>query len=173
MSNPGQIDHAGAVVSHSMVLGETLFSPVPSARFCNLNCLFCPTEGVSSRSDRRRRSVEPCTVMADVHRELKSHQSVTSVLVGGGGEPTLLTVLPELLRRVVFETGLPAVVRTNGTLLRRRTIRNSLLRASAIWINLSAGEARTFNRMCRPLRSHVFPGLLSGLQHFGVSMSTG
>ncbi len=84
----------------------------------------------------------------------------------GSGEPTLHNGLGELIHGVKEMSDLPVAVITNGSLLYRRQVRQSLLPADAVLPSLDAGSAELYRRINRPHPQTTFARLVSGLTAF-------
>ena len=154
-----------------------VFGPVPSRRLglslgvdlvplktCSYDCLYCQVGRTTCLSAEPGEFVP----LQDVLRELKeSLQRITPdfVTFSGSGEPTLHSGIGEAIAFLKRESDLKVAVLTNGSLLWREDVRESLLEADLIMPTLSTVHEETYRKIHRPhpdLRlSKVIQGLRS------------
>ena len=154
-----------------------VFGPVPSRRLglslgvdlvplktCSYDCLYCQVGRTTCLTAEPGEFVP----LQDVLRELKeSLQRITPdfVTFSGSGEPTLHSGIGEAIAFLKRESDLKVAVLTNGSLLWREDVRESLLEADLIMPTLSTVHEETYRKIHRPhpdLRlSKVIQGLRS------------
>jgi pyruvate-formate lyase-activating enzyme len=105
---------------------------------------------------------------SEIVEEIRTHLIVgpECITLGGSGEPTLYEPIGELIAGVKQLTSIPVVVLTNGSLLWRPEIRESLLEADLVIPSLDAGDGKLFQAVNRPHDELPFERVLEGLIDF-------
>jgi wyosine [tRNA(Phe)-imidazoG37] synthetase (radical SAM superfamily) len=156
-----------------------VFGPVPSRRLgrslgvdlvpfkvCSLDCVYCELGRTTERTRRRRETVPPEAVLAEVRRVLAAGETPDYITLAGSGEPTLCSRLGVLIDGLHACTRIPVALLTNATLFDDPAVRAEAGRADLIVPSLDAADAATFKAVNRPACGVTFAGLLRGLRAF-------
>ena len=106
--------------------------------------------------------------MADIESSLQKSIPDYITFVGDG-EPTLSSDLGRFLRECKSRWAVPVAVITNGSLLFRPEVRESLMEADVVMPSLDAADEKTFRRINRPHRGLEFAEIVEGLRSFRES----
>jgi wyosine [tRNA(Phe)-imidazoG37] synthetase (radical SAM superfamily) len=156
---------------------HAVYGPVPSRRLgrslgvdlvplktCTYDCIYCQLGRTSHKTVRRGRWVEPKEVVAQVRDRLGSRPDV--IALAGSGEPTLHAGIGEVIAGIKSLTDVPLAVITNGSLLSRRSVRQSLAPADIVLPSLDATDAASYEAVNRPHPNLRFRELVDGMASF-------
>lgn len=142
--------HKEQINSYRNGTGKTIISThiSPEGR-CNLKCSYC---SVTYRSDKSRIKLE---TIKDYVLKLKT-RGLKSVIITGGGEPTLYPEINDLIRWIRFEQNLKVSLITNGTNFDK--INKDIFKLLS-WIRISINffedwENRIGNNFCKSYLSN-------------------
>jgi len=154
-----------------------IFGPVPSRRLgrslgvdlvpfktCTYDCIYCQLGRTTNKTVERREWVPLDAVLAELKEKLATKPDY--ITLSGSGEPTLYSLLDELIAGIRSMTKVPIAVLTNGSLLWQEEVRRQLMNAHLVIPSLDAGHASMFQAVNRPHESIFFEQMLEGLIDF-------
>ena len=160
-----------------MTASKHIFGPVPSRRLgrslgvdlvpfktCSYDCVYCQLGQTTHKTIDR----QPWVCLDDILPHLRQKLSTQPdyITLSGSGEPTLHSQIDKLIHAIKSETDIPVAVLTNGSLLWRPDVRQSIMEADLVMPSLDAGDAATFERVNQPHAEITFPRLIDGLIRF-------
>lgn len=161
-----------------------LYGPVPSRRLgrslgvdivphkvCSLDCVYCQLGRTTEKSIERKEYVPVKAVLAELKNRLTEGLQADFITLSGSGEPTLNSLLGELVAGIKKLTDIPVAVLTNGTLLYSRDVRADCAKADVVLPSLDAGDEQTFQKINRPHRDISIEKLIDGLCVFRKEFS--
>lgn len=152
---------------NSRRLGVSLGVDIIPFKTCSLNCTYCEC-GATTRLTTEPAEYAPTReVIAELDRYLSSRPSLDVITFSGCGEPTLHSGIGDIIS--FLKTAYPeyrVAVLTNGTLLNRAAVRESLLSADVVVPSLDAAGEDAFRAINRPAPGQTAAGLIEGLAAF-------
>ncbi|MFC1761958.1 radical SAM protein [Planctomycetota bacterium] len=154
-----------------------VYGPVPSRRLgrslgvdlvpfktCSYDCIYCQLGRTTPKS------IDVCVqapvdVIVEQVRE-RLYLAPDIITLAGSGEPTLFADLGLLIQRIKEITCVPVAVITNGSLLWKPEVRQSLPQADLVIPSLDAGTAPRFQYVNRPHAEITFEKMVDGLIQF-------
>ncbi len=163
-----------------------IFGPVPSRRLgislgvdlvpyktCTFNCIYCQLERTTNQTLKRKEYIKAKDILKELKKELASWQTgklakqkFNYITLSGSGEPTLNAKIGEIISGIKKMTSIPVAVLTNGSLLYRRAVRDSLKKADLVIPSLDAATAKTFKKINRPIKTLKVEKIIKGLVDF-------
>jgi wyosine [tRNA(Phe)-imidazoG37] synthetase (radical SAM superfamily) len=160
-----------------------IFGPVPSRRLgislgvdlvpyktCTFNCIYCQLERTTNQTLKRKEYIKAEEVLKELRQFFKSPNSELRtpnyITLSGSGEPTLNGKIGEIISGIKKMTSIPIVVLTNGSLLYRKEVRDSLKKADLVIPSLDAASAKIFKRINRPVKTLKVEKIIKGLIDF-------
>ncbi len=162
----GYVKHKGYVYGPvpSRRLGRSLGIDVVPFKTCTFDCIYCQLGRTTNKTTERREWVPLDGVLDELRGKLAFRPDY--ITIGGSGEPTLYSRVGELIEEIRSITDIPVAVLTNGSLLWRPDVRESLLNADVVVPSLDAGDSTLFQAINRPHQDITFDRLLEGLAAF-------
>lgn len=147
-------------------LGISLGVDVIPKKICSLDCVYCEAGHTTlyALTPEPYFSVEG--VAADVAAALADRPDIDWITFSGSGEPTLNSLLGEMIRKLKKQTSVPVAVITNGTLLWLESVRRALSAADAVLPSLDAATPRAFERINQPHPMLDVESVIRGLTLF-------
>ncbi len=155
------------------------YGPVPSRRLgrsfgvdivpfkvCTLDCIYCQLGKTIEKTIERKPYVPLEPIIAELKETLKKGLETDYITIAGSGEPTLNSLLGEIIDQIKKNTDIPIAIVTNGTLFYRADVREECARADIVLPSLDAGDEQTFRRINRPHRDISIEKHISGLCSF-------
>ena len=152
-----------------------LFGPVPSRRFgrslgvdltphktCSFDCIFCQLGRTTNKTLARKEYVPVDKVIEELDDWLKTDGNADYITLSGSGEPTLHSRFGDVIEFVRTATTIPAVLLTNGSMLRLPEVRTAACRANIVKVSLSAWDQFSFEYINRPHGKLNFKDLIEG-----------
>lgn len=141
-------------------LGRSLGLDLLGSRVCSMNCAYCESGPLSRLTLTRAPYVQAADLLAELSRWEAARQASGEplpdvVTLGGLGEPTLNSDLPEIImgvRRLL--PGVPVAVLTNSSLMPDARVRAELLAADIVLPSLDSLVPEEFAKVNR-----AHPGL--------------
>ncbi|MEM9006421.1 MAG: radical SAM protein [Cyanobacteria bacterium P01_F01_bin.86] len=160
-------------------LFKSVYGPVKSWRFgrslgidaigrestCSFNCVYCQLGDIQQKTTQRRVYVSTEQIKQELD-EVSSRFPIDVVTLSGSGEPTLALNLGDILTCVREYAKCPAVVLTNGSLLRDRAVRSALQLADQVVVKLDAISDPQLQRINRVATGVNWTLTLAGLKVF-------
>lgn len=156
-----------------------LFGPVPSRRFgrslgvdltpfktCSLDCVFCQLGRTTHKTLTREEYVPTDAVMGEIGEWLRTDGKADYITLSGSGEPTLHARFGEVLEFIRKNSGIPAVLLTNGTMLHIPEVQEAASNANVVKISLSAWDQVSYRWVNRPHPQLVFGELFQAQRNF-------
>lgn len=156
-----------------------VYGPVPSRRLgyslgvdllpfktCSLDCVYCQLGSIGRTTCTRELFFEKETVLEQIKSVVNAGRVIDTITFSGSGEPTLSTLIGELIRDIKSFTEIPVTVLTNSTLLTREDVRDELLAADRIVPSLDAVTQDVFEKVNRPHPSLKINEIIKGLKAF-------
>jgi wyosine [tRNA(Phe)-imidazoG37] synthetase (radical SAM superfamily) len=153
------------------------FGPVPSRRLgfslgvdiipvktCSYDCIYCQIGRTRETIDEPRAYFDPAAVAEEVAQAAAMAARVDHITFSGSGEPTLNTLLGEMIGAVKARTSVPIAVITNGSLLYRADVRAQLAEADVVLPSFDGATEAVFTEVNRPHRSITLARVIEGLK---------
>lgn len=135
-------------------LGRSLGLDLLGAKICSLDCVYCEVGATRNLTLERKPYVPARDILDELkHWKEQGHEPPEFVTLGGMGEPTLNTDMPEVISgaKSLFP-GIPVAVLTNATTMTDPEVRHELAQADVILPSLDSlveAEFRKINRPCQ------------------------
>lgn len=159
---------------------QHLFGPVPSRRLgmslgvdlvphkvCTLNCVYCECGKTTNLTVKRDVYVPLEGVLQELDDYFKHNPVPDYITFSGAGEPTLNSVIGEVLDYLKGHwPTVPVALLTNGSLLSDPQLRQEVMRVDLILPSLDAGLDDAFRKIDRPLKTMDIESYIQGLVDF-------
>ena len=155
------------------------YGPVPSRRLgrsfgvdivpfkvCTLDCIYCQLGRTVEKTVERKPYVPLEPIIAELKEALNKGLETDYITIAGSGEPTLNSLLGEIIDRIKENTDIPVAIVTNGSLFYRADVRAECAKADVVLPSLDAGDEQTFQRINRPHRDISIEKHILGLCEF-------
>lgn len=137
-------------------LGRSLGLDLLGRRVCSMNCVYCESGPLETLTMTRAPYVPAGELLGELEaweegRRARGEPLPDVATLGGMGEPTLNSDLPEIIagvRRIL--PGVPVAVLTNASLMTDPAVRSELARADIVLPSLDALVAGEYARVNRP-----------------------
>jgi wyosine [tRNA(Phe)-imidazoG37] synthetase (radical SAM superfamily) len=133
---------------------------------CTYDCVYCQLGPTTNKTVERREYVAVQPVLAELRDRLSETGPPDYVALAGSGEPTLHSGLGEVIAGIKLLTASPVAVLTNGSLLWRREVQDTLMEADLVLPSLDAGDEHLFTCVNRPHPAVSFSTMVAGLEDF-------
>lgn len=169
---------------------EIIFGPVKSRRFgtslginllplesklCSFDCVYCECGLTGRRKSNKPRLFKKEEIINAL--ELRLDELIgtplepDSITFAGNGEPTMHPQFPEIMDAVISirdhkVPGAKITVLSNATLLKRKTVRDALLKADNNVLKLDAGTDAMFQLINRPMSPLTLQDVVEQLMVF-------
>ena len=156
-----------------------VFGPVPSRRLgrslgvdlvpfktCTFNCVYCQLGCTPATTIERKEWVPVEPVLEQILEKISGDSKPDYITFSGSGEPTLHSGIGEIIKQIKEMTDIPVAVLTNGSLLWKPEVRQSLLEADLVVPSLDAGDEQLYQYVNRPDPAISFEKLVEGLVQF-------
>lgn len=157
---------------------EVFYGPVLSRRFgyslgvdiipykvCSYDCVYCQLGRTTKKTTSRKRYLKIYLedFKNDLGRILKGNKKIDYITFSGSGEPTLNKDIDILINGVKEITDIPVVVLTNGSLLFKKEVIDSIIKADLIKVSIDAPDQISFEKINCPHPAIRFALLSEGL----------
>jgi wyosine [tRNA(Phe)-imidazoG37] synthetase (radical SAM superfamily) len=146
-------------------LGRSLGIDLLPYKTCSYDCVYCQVGRTTTHTSERTGIVAPAEIIGEVRRRLESGVRPDYITISGSGEPTLYAALGGLIRDLK-QFGVPVAVLTNGSLLWRPEVAESLSEADLVCPTLDAATPDVWRRVNRPAAGLDFGRMIEGLISF-------
>lgn len=156
-----------------------LYGPVPSRRLglslgidivpfktCTLDCIYCQLGRTTALTLKRKKYIRSSIVLKEIKDFLKTGRKIDYITFAGSGEPTLNSDIGNIITGIKKITDIPVAVITNGTLLFRKAVRNSLFNADLVVPSLDSATLTGFKRINRRHNSLYIKKVIEGITRF-------
>ncbi len=131
---------------------------------CVFDCVYCQVGRALPCSVRRKVFVPTKSIVSEI-RQLPKGTKIDYLTFSGSGEPTLAKNLGELIEEVKKIRKEPVAVITNSSLLGKKDVRESLLKADLVMAKLDASSQELLKVVNNPAKSIVFSDLVLDLKY--------
>jgi len=152
---------------NSRRLGISLGIDIVPFKTCSLNCVYCECGATTRLTAEPAEYVPTREVIAELDAYLSTRPALDSVTFSGCGEPTLHSGIGEIIS--FLKAAYPeyrVVILTNGTLLSRADVRESILCADIVVPSLDAAGEDAFEKINGPAPGISAAGVIEGLAAF-------
>ena len=148
-------------------LGYSLgIDPIPS-KTCNYQCIYCQLGRTTIFTNFRENYYPKKEIIAEMEQSIKLNENnIDYITFVGSGEPTLYKDLKDLILKAKELSEKPVCVITNGSLLYREDVQESLMCSDLVLPSFDAGDNKSFIKINRPHPSIHFENLVQGLINF-------
>ncbi len=135
-------------------LGRSLGLDLLGSRICSMDCVYCEVGKTDVLTCERKAYVPAADILRELERwKGEGHELPDVITLGGLGEPTLNSEMPEIVRGVkTLFPSMDVAVLTNSVTLTDPEVRKELLEVDVVlpsMDSLIASEFRAINRPCR------------------------
>jgi len=158
---------------------QHVYGPVPSRRLgrslgvdlvpfktCTYDCVYCQLGRTTDKTMERKEYVAIEDVLVELKRKLAAGPAPDFISLAGSGEPTLNIRIGDLIGKIKGMTGIPVAVLTNGSLLWKREVQDSLMESDLVLPSLDAGDEHLFQHVNRPHIDIAFEAMVGGIEEF-------
>lgn len=160
-----QVRHVFGPVA-SRRLGRSLGIDIVPAKSCTLDCIFCEVGRTRLKTIERRPYVAPGPILQELQTYLGCIPEPDYLTITGSGEPTLNSLLGQIIDMIRPLLTIPIALLTNGTLFFRPDVRQDAAKADVVLPTLDAPDQATFEMIHRPHPSITIHQVIQGLQQF-------
>lgn len=149
-------------------LGLSLGLDLLGGRICSMDCVYCEVGKTSVLTSERKPYVSAHEVLGELERwKAENHEMPDVVTLGGLGEPTLNSEMPEIIRGVkkLFPS-MPVAVLTNATPMTDPGVRRELMEADMVLPSLDSLVPLEFRAINRPCKGTSPAGVAEALIEF-------
>jgi len=157
-----------------------LYGPVPSWRLgrslgvdiipfktCSFNCIYCELGRTTDLTVDRKEYVSAATIIEELKSFLaKRNKIIDYITLSGSGEPTLNSMIGEMVKEIKKLTDIPVAILTNSFLLNREEVRRELRKADVVLPSLDVVSQSMFECLNRPHPSLKIKEIIEGLKEF-------
>lgn len=147
-------------------LGRSLGVDLVPFKICTFDCVYCQLGRTTNKTMERKEYFPAAEVLDEVKRKLAEEDIPDYITFSGSGEPTLNSLIGELIRGIKDFTDIPVAVLTNGSLLWMKEVQDDLMAADLVIPSLDAGDEQLFRYVNRPHGSLSFERMMEGLIEF-------
>lgn len=156
-----------------------IYGPVLSRRFgyslgidiipfkiCTYDCIYCQLGKTTNKTTERKKyiNIDMGVFLKSLKSVIKDVRKIDYITFSGSGEPTLNTDIGILINKIKQLTSIPVIVLTNGSLLYRKGVIESIKDADLIKVSLDATDEVCFRGINKPSPSITFKKILNGLK---------
>jgi len=151
-------------------LGNSLGVDIIPRKTCSYSCIYCQIGRTKVRQIVTQSFYHKESIIdeIDMNVERSAPDFITFV---GDGEPTLSCDLGWLINRCKSRWTIPVAVITNGSLLFKPEIRDSLANADIVMPSLDAGNEEVFHKINRPHAEIKLKTVVDGMMAFSREFS--
>lgn len=160
---------------------KIIFGPVPSRRLgfslgvdiipfktCTFDCIYCELGKTDKKTVAPVDIIQPQEIIEELERTLSGTSlTLDYITITGSGEPTLHPQLGRIIEEIKKRTSVPLALLTNGSLLFREEVLESVLKADVVVPSLDAPDEGVFQAVNRPHLSLNFEEVIKGLTRLG------
>lgn len=146
-------------------LGNSLGINLMPAKTCSFDCIYCQLGRTVKKTVKSIKFADSKRLFQELKFALKD-KNIDYVTFAGLGEPTLISNLRTIIKKIKGLTHIPVAVITNSSLLMNKQVVKALLCADVILPSLDAVEEKTFQRINHPHPSVKLNNIINGLFDF-------
>jgi len=144
-------------------LGLSLGVDLLPEKVCTFDCVYCECGRTVIKTDEIKEWVPADEVIKEIREYLEGNSSIDFITITGSGEPTLHSKIGYIIEEIKKITSIPVAVLTNGSLLWKKEIRDSLKKADVILPSLNAISEKSFRAVNRPYPYLIPHRIIEGL----------
>lgn len=144
-------------------LGLSLGVDLVPHKVCTYDCIYCECGRTLLKTEDIKEWVPADEVINEIRDYLKENSSIDFITLTGSGEPTLHSKIGFIIEEIKKITSIPVAVLTNGSLLYKKEVRDSIKKADVILPSLNAVSDKIFRAVNRPLDIFALPKVIEGL----------
>ncbi|MBN1277658.1 MAG: radical SAM protein [Deltaproteobacteria bacterium] len=161
-----------------------IYGPVPSRRLgrslgvdlvpykvCSYDCIYCQLGRTREKTIELRPYIPAKKILDQLYLKLKTDICADYITLAGSGEPTLNSEIGAIIRGIKKKSSIPVAVLTNGSLLSKKAVRESITEADVIMPSLDAFDQKGFEAINRPHPDIKFENMIEGLIALGKEFS--
>lgn len=161
------------------VILKHVFGPVPSRRLgyslgidlvpfkvCSFDCIYCQLGKTTHKTTQLKEYFSLDEIISDIKQKLIENCRIDYLTLSGSGEPTLYSRIGEVIDEVKKLSKIPIAVLTNGSMLWKEEVRQSLMNADVVIPSLDAGNEEMFQYINRPCKELSFEQIVAGIKSF-------
>lgn len=154
------------------LLGTMLGVDFSPKKVCSFDCVYCE-DATTRKTMEREPFCAPDEVVEAVRRHVDEHGVPQTLLLTGGGEPTLYAGFGEMVRalRAAFPD-VACTLYTNGSLLFDPAVREEVATCDPVMGNLNSADAATFVRIARQHRAASAESTIAGYRALRRELTT-
>ncbi|MFW6140126.1 MAG: radical SAM protein [Acidobacteriota bacterium] len=156
-----------------------IYGPVPSRRLglslgvdiipfkiCSLDCVYCQLGPTTEKTVEPKDYFSEQEILSQIKKKIESSSRIDYITFSGSGEPTLNSKIGVLIKKIKNFTDIPVAVLTNGSLLFKKEVRDSIKQADLVVPSLDAATQEFFEKINRPHASLKIENVIEGLKIF-------
>ncbi|MBN1980501.1 MAG: radical SAM protein [Chitinivibrionales bacterium] len=148
-------------------LGRSLGVELISHKSCTFNCVYCECGETVTLTRQLKEYVALSSILAELERFIAGDPAVDVITFTAAGEPTLNSVLGELIHSLKEKyPRYKTAVLTNSTLLHHPEVRAAIMACDYVLPTCNAISESVFNRINRPAEGVIVRDVLDGLAAF-------
>lgn len=147
-------------------LGRSLGVDIVPFKTCTYDCVYCQCGRTTNKTMERKEYVAIDDVLEELERKLAAGAVPDYISLAGSGEPTLNIRIGDLIGRIKGMTDISVAVLTNGSLLWKREVQDSLMESDLVLPSLDAGDEHLFQHVNRPHPGITFETMVGGIVEF-------
>lgn len=148
-------------------LGLSLGVSLTPYKICNFDCIYCQLGRNAKKTSARSEFVRLEDIMGELNSWLQNNpdeaKNLNFITISGFGEPTLSTVIGEVIREIKKSAQIPVSVITNSSMLSDVDARSQLLAADLIVPSLDAATQAVFVKIDSPAQGLEIEEIIQGL----------
>lgn len=140
----------------------------PNVKQCNFDCVYCELQKAKS-IESMKEIIAVQDIIDAIKKAIKTHQNNFDVLtITANGEPTLYPHLRILLQEIrsFLPNSIKLMILTNGSLLWRKDIRETLQFFDIVKCSFDAFSVKSFKQVDRPHKSLEVESIKQGIKTF-------
>lgn len=135
-------------------IGRSLGLDLLGSRICSMDCVYCEVGRTDILTSERKAYVSAAEILHELEQwKTEGHQPPEVITLGGLGEPTLNSEMPEIIRGVkTLFPSMNVAVLTNASTMTDPEVRKELQEADVVLPSMDSliiSEFRAVNRPCR------------------------
>ena len=145
--------------------GYSLGVDIIPFKICPYDCIYCQLGKTTDKTTKRKRyiNIDIRSFLRSLKNVIESAKKINYITFSGSGEPTLNTDIGILISKTKQLTNIPVAVLTNGSLLYRKEVVESLRKADLIKVSFDAPDEICFKKVNKPSPAITFKKIIDGL----------
>lgn len=148
-------------------LGRSLGVDLVPYKVCSYDCIYCQLGRTKEKTIEQRPYIPARKILDQLYEKLKKNVHADYISIAGSGEPTLNSEIGPIIREIKKNSDIPVAVLTNGSLLWKKEVRESIIEADVVMPSLDAFDQQGFEAINRPHPDIKFEIMIEGLIALG------